>query len=105
MSSVCVKFTEIVISSCEIILILFSWVLDRVVQAYGMVGEGVLSVPTIGYGAVNLHATLGGTGVSTLSSDGSYTLRAGDVCTTLGCAPGLFRQARNRVSSSLRDTK
>ena len=75
------------------------------VQAYGMVGEGVLSVPTIGYGAVNLHATLGGTGVSTLSSDGSSTLRAGDVCTTLGCAPGLFRQARNRVLSSLRDTK
>ena len=92
MSSVCVKFTEIVISSCEIILILFSWVLDRVVQAYGMVGAGLLSVRNLVYGAVILLATIGGVVVFTLGGAGPPKLCEGGFCTTPGGAPCFFSQ-------------
>ena len=63
------------------------------VKAYGMVGEGVLCVPTLVNGALIIFNTIGGAGVSTLGGSVSRTFHVGDVCTTLGGAPGLFRQA------------
>ena len=55
------------------------------VKVDGMVGAGVLCVPTLGAGALIICATLGG--------DGYLLLRAGGVCSTLGVAPCLSRQA------------
>ena len=52
-------------------MILFSHALFCVVQVYGMVGAGVLRVPTLGDGAMILRSTLGGAGVSTLGGAGS----------------------------------
>ena len=55
-----------------------------------MVGAGVFNIPTLGDDAVILRTTFGGAGVSTLDCDGSPSLYAGYVCTTLGGAPGFF---------------
>ena len=66
-----VNVTIIFISYCGITLILFSHALFCVVQVYGMVGAGVLRVPTLGDGAMILRSTLGGAGVSTLGGAGS----------------------------------
>ena len=65
-SSFCFNMDKMLISSCGIILIVFPRSLYRVVQSYGMVGVGVLSLTIFGYGAVILRATFGGAGVSTL---------------------------------------
>ena len=67
----------------------------------GMAGEDILCVPTIVDGAFILPSALGGTRVSTLGGArvstlggaGSPLLRSGYVCSTLGGATGLFRQA------------
>ena len=48
-------------------------------QADGIVGAGVLSVPPLGYGAVIIITTLGSTGVPTLGGSGSSTLRDGNI--------------------------
>ena len=103
-SSVYVKFSKNFIYSCGIILIIFSWALYLVVLAYGTVGEGVLWVTTLVYGAVILRATLGVTGVSTLGDAVYPVLCAGDVCTTIRGEPSLFIRAWNRLSSCLRST-
>ena len=92
-SSVFVKFARIFISSCGIILILFSRALYLVVQADGIVGEGVLIVPTLGDGAVIQLYKIGGSGVSTLGGAVSSTIRDADICTTHRGAQGLFRRA------------
>ena len=78
-------------SSCGIIMIIFFWDLYCVVQEYGMVGAGILCVPTLGYDAVIIRATLGGVGVSTLGGDIYPTLCDGYVCTTLGGSPYFIR--------------
>ena len=69
-----------------------------------MVGAGVLSVPTLGDGALILRATLDSAGVSTLGDTISPTLRAGDVCNTLGGASGLFSNDLNRFASCIKVT-
>ena len=73
-SSVCLKFSKRSIYSTEFILILLSRSLYFVICAYTMVGAGVLGVITLGYGAVILRASLGGSGFPTLCY--------GYVCTT-----------------------
>ena len=80
------------IYSCGIIHIFFSWSFYLVVQADGMVGAGVLNVPTLGDGAVILRAILGVVEVFTLCVDVSPTLCVDDVCTAIEGAPGLFRR-------------
>ena len=70
------------ISSCGIILNLFYLALFCVVQEDELVDAGVLSVPSLGYGAVILRATLGGYV--------SIAICVGDICNTLGGSPGLF---------------
>ena len=92
-SSVCVNFSKMFISSCGIILVLFTWSIYCVVRADGIVGAGILIVPTLGYGAVILHATFYVTVVSTLVGVFSLKLYAGGVCTTLGGAPSFFKWA------------
>ena len=74
------------------------------VQEDDMMGECVLTVFTLEDDALLLRATIGGAGVSTLSSSGSSTLCAGDICTTLGGETGLFRRAGNKVESFIRAT-
>ena len=74
-------------------MILIPWSIFCVVQGDGIVGAGILIVPTLGYGAVILNATFYVAGVSTLVSVFSTKLYAGGVCTTLGGAPGLFKWA------------
>ena len=59
-----------------------------VVRSDGMVGAGVLCVPTLGDGAFILRGTLGGTVVCTLSVDVSLEVRSRDVCSTIGGEPG-----------------
>ena len=95
-SSFYVKVSIMSISSCGMILIFFSHALYCVVQAYGMLGAGVLGVPTLGYGSLIIRATLGGSGVSTIGGSVSLTLCSGDVCTNLGGVPGLFRWVKKR---------
>ena len=72
------------ISSCVIILIFFSKAIYCVVQEDGIVGAGVLCVPTIGYGAVNLRSTLCGAVPPKLC--------AGDAYITIVDTSGLFRR-------------
>ena len=55
MSFVCIEFYKMFIYSCGMILNFY-----LVVQEDGMVGAGLLIVPTLGYGAVILRANLGG---------------------------------------------
>ena len=63
-----------------------------VVIVYGMVGAGVLCVPNPGSGLLILCATLGVSGVSTIGGYGSFSIRVGVFCSTLGGAPDLFRR-------------
>ena len=63
------------------------------VQADGVVGSGILYVPTLGDGALILCATLGGERVSTLGGAVSPALCSRDVCYTLVVSPGLFRRS------------
>ena len=74
------------------------------VREYVMVGAGILSVPTLGDGALILRDNLDGAGVSTLGGAVPPKMCAGDVCTTLGGSPGLFSHDLNRVANCLRDT-
>ena len=94
-SYLCVKVARTFISSCGIKMILFSWYLYHMVRVDGMVGVGVFSVHNLGYGAVILRATLGGTVSPAIFSGGVYT--------TLVCAPGLFRRAQNSFEICIRD--
>ena len=89
----CVKVDKIFISYFGIIIVLLSQYLHHVVRADGMVGTGIWSVPTLEDGAVILHATIGGTEVSTFGGAGSPTLCAVYVDITLVWVPGLFSQA------------
>ena len=91
-SSVYVQFYKMSISSCGIILDFFHLALYIVVRSYGMVGAGVLCVPTLGYGALILSTTIGGTRVSTLGGAGYLACLAEDLCSNLGGTPGLFSQ-------------
>ena len=75
-----------------------------VLREYVMVGAGVLSVPTLGDGALILRDKIYGAGVSTLGGALPPTICAGDVCTTLGGSPGLFSHDLNKVANCLRDT-
>ena len=70
---VCVKFSKMLVSSCEIIIIFFYWSIYFMVQEYGIVGENLLIVPTLGYVAVIPGATLCGSVFSTLGGSGSST--------------------------------
>ena len=99
----CVKVVIMFIYSFGIIIILFYCDLHCVVREDGMMREGVLSVPTLGYVAVILHATLGDAGVSTLGGASSLTLCAGNICTPIGGAPGLFQSYCNMVAICIRD--
>ena len=92
-SFISVKISQTYISSCGTILASFSWALYLVVQSYGMMGSGVLCAPTLGYCAIILCITLGGTRVSTLGVSGYRALRDSDICSALGGAPGFYRQA------------
>ena len=84
------------ISSCKIILSLFSMSLCLFVQADGMVGACVWCVPNLGSGTLILRSTLGGLGVSTFGGDGCLY-----GCSTLVGTPGLFRWNLNRFLSCL----
>ena len=81
-----------IIYSCVIILIFFYRALYYVLQAYGMVGAGLLSVRNLVYGAVILLATIGGVVVFTLGGAGPPKLCEGGFCTTPGGAPCFFSQ-------------
>ena len=92
MSSVCVKFSKKNQFFLWDYTYFFHWYLYLVVRADVMVGSGVFSVTNLGDVAVILHATLSGSGVSTLGGACYPTLLSVDVCTTLGGASGLSRQ-------------
>ena len=85
-SYVSVKFSQMSIYCCGIILDFFSLTLYSMVQAYGMVGAGVLCLPTLGDGTFILRSTLGGAG-------------------SLGGVPGLLWWAWIKVDSCLRYLK
>ena len=82
-----VQVARMFVSSCGIIIPFSNWDFYRVVQVDGMVGADIWRLPILGDGAVILHVTIGGTGVSTLGGDGSPTFCAVDVCITLVCVP------------------